>query len=446
MLRLAFLGADSLWLDEAYSVSHVLQHGAGEVWHTSVDPNHPSLYFVVLWFALHVGGVSEAMARLPSAIASVCSLALAYLLSRRLGMSTRAAVVATLLMAYAPLDVWYAQEARMYAMVTLTALIFAVALTIDSWPGAALAAVALTIGLYVDFTMVALSAVITSLWFVHWWYAGRSAGSLAWVVFASIVGWTAFLPEWSHLGEVLRRIDTVPLLVNLHRWFGVRITPGPPAVAIVALMAVAAAIAAAAVRSGLRNQRFRSTWAWLLWAGFVAATVAFMVPRGYSAKQFLSTGWPFVALVAGWTLTDGAPPTNRSPALGDWRLPIAIGVSVIAAIVTVATPRADWRGAVRYLNERTARTGGVWVDRPWNTEPYDFYRPTLVAGTDIVQSAESAGGRLGNGRDVCLIAERSGGSPPTSPSEVWFDQHFKLVEAVSLARLEVRCYAHPSNH
>jgi hypothetical protein len=193
----------------------------------------------------------------------------------------------------------------------------------------------------------------------------------------------------------------------------------------------------------LRNQQFRHTWAWFVWAGFVGSTLALTVPRGYSAKQFLATGWPFVVLVVAWTLTDATElPMPASPLIlrRSWRLSSAVAISIVAAIVTIATPRADWRGAVRYLNERTPRTAGVWIDPPWNTVAYDFYHPTLVAGTNLLQSTETATRRSGNRGDVCFVAERFGDPPPTSSSEAWFDQHLALVETVSLARLEVRCY------
>lgn len=447
LLRLVFLGADSFWLDEAYSVSNVLPHRVAEIWHTSVDPNHPSLYFVILRLALRLGGISETIARLPSAAASLGSLALVYVLARRLGMSTRAGAAAVVLMAFAPVDVWYAQEARMYAMVTTAALAFAVALTIDSWLGALLAGAALTVGLYVDFTTIALSATVTGLWLVWWWFGSasrrtlRTAGVtnrrwswLAGVAAAWLGAWLAFLPEWSHLGDVLRRIDTVPLLVNLHRWFGLPVTPGAPAIVLVTLIAGLTTITAAMMWVALRSENVRQAWVWFVWAGFVGSTLLLTVPRGYSAKQFLATGWPFVVLVVAWTLTDAA--SSVKP----WRLWSAVAVSIVAAMITIATPRADWRGAVRYLNQRSPRTAGVWIDPPWNTVAYDFYHPTLVAGTSLLQSSEAASGRVASRGEVCFVAERFGDPPPTSPSEAWLDQHLALVETVSLARLEVRCY------
>jgi uncharacterized membrane protein len=432
LVRLAFLGADSLWLDEAFSVAAVVQHSLGSAWHTSLDPNHPSLYFVVLWIFVHVAGVSETIARLPSALSSIGGLALVFLLARRLGLSQRASVAALLLMAYAPLDVWYAQEARMYAMVTLAALAFAIGVATDSWRGVLLAAIALAVGLYVDFTMVALSAVVIGLWSVRWWYTGRQIDRLAGVVFASIAGWLAFLPEWRHLGQVLGRIDTVPLLVNVNRSVGLHVTPGVPAAVAVVVIATAGAAAAAAVWRALQHQRLKAVWVWLVWIGFVGVTIAFAVPRAYSAKQFLSTGWPFVVLVVAWTLSEARR----------WMLPVALAVSVVVTIVTIATPRADWRAAVGFLNHRAPRTGAVWLDHPWNTIPYDFYHPALPADVNALASGDPTVG-LTKGRDLCLIAERFGSAPPTSSSETWLDAHLKLIETAPLARLEVRCYENP---
>jgi hypothetical protein len=263
------------------------------------------------------------------------------------------------------------------------------------------------------------------------------------VAAAWVGAWLAFLPEWPHLGEVLRRIDTVPLLVNLHHWSGLSITPGFPAIVVVTLIAALGAIGTAVAWSALRSDDTRHTWVSFVWIAFLGSTLAVTVPRGYSLKQFLATGWPFVVLVVAWTLTDAIEISTPAASLTvrrSWQLSSAVVVSIVAAMITIATPRADWRGAVRYLNQRTVRTAGVWIDPSWNTVAYDFYHPTLVAGTNLSLSLEAATEHLGNRGDVCLVAERFGGPRPTSRSEAWLDQHLALVETVPLARLEVRCY------
>ncbi|MEX2662741.1 MAG: glycosyltransferase family 39 protein [Vicinamibacterales bacterium] len=441
VLRLGFLGADSFWLDEAYSVSAVLQHeSARAVWEGSVDPNHPPLYFVILWFTLHVAGVSEATARLPSALASVCNLLLVFVLAKRLGLTQRAAVSAVVLLALAPVDIWYAQETRMYALVTTTALLFAIALTMTSWTGAVVAAAVLTVGFYMNYTMVALWALLISLWFVRWLHTDRRPLYLIVVIALQGVAWVAFHPQWAHLGEVLRRIDTVPILVNVREWLGVRVSSGLSALLVMTLIAASAASAVAAVWRWLRHPRFRTWWTWLAWAGFVVSTAALSVPFAYSAKQFLATGWPLVVLIVAWTLTDGKPDERRAASLGRLRLPLAVGVSLVAAIVTVSTPRADWRGVVAHLNDRASRTQAVWIDPSWNSIVYDYYRPELPAVTNPLALAE-AGRRQDDAGDVCLVAHRFSRPPPTSPTEAWLDSHLRLVERVSFARLEVRCYA-----
>ena len=87
VLRLGFLGTDSLWLDEAYSVVVVQDHSLREAWETVLDSDHPPLSFVILRLTFLALGASETTARLPSALASVCSLGLIFVLARRLGMT-----------------------------------------------------------------------------------------------------------------------------------------------------------------------------------------------------------------------------------------------------------------------------------------------------------------------------------------------------------------------
>lgn len=426
MLRLAFLGADSFWLDEAFSVVHVVDRSTRELWAASPDPNHPSLYFVILQQALQIGGTSETVARLPSALASVCSLPLLFVLGIRLGVTRATALSAVVLLALAPLDVWYAQEARMYAMVTTAGLLFAIALTIDSWVGAALTWAALTLALYLDFTLVPLSAGVTALWLVRWWLGGRRPLALVRVGVACAVAWWCARPIWTHLGQVVDRVDTVPMFVNARDWFGLHLAPGTPSIVTMFALTLGLGIGALLILHGLRRDRFARGLAVLAGAGFIACTVAFAAPRAYSAKQYIVTGWPFVVLAVTWLLTDRAPGKL-------WR-PIAVGVSLVAAVVTVATPRADWRGVVAYLNgavrERSVQS--VQIDPWWNTLPYDYYRPAMPALTGPLDEKIA---------DVCLVAERYGKRPPTSPGEAWLDAHSRLVRTVPFARLEVRCYA-----
>lgn len=61
-------------------------------------------------------------ARLPSAAASVLAVAAAFATARRLA-GRRTALIAMLFMVVAPLQVWYAQDARMYAALTLYSLV-----------------------------------------------------------------------------------------------------------------------------------------------------------------------------------------------------------------------------------------------------------------------------------------------------------------------------------
>lgn len=121
LLRFPSLGLKSLWLDEAASVrfaTPVLEN---------VDSIHPPLYYFLLHHTMTSLGDSEAAIRLPSAIFSLANVGLLYLLGRRLA-DRETALLAAALLAVSPLDVWYAQEARMYAAVACATLLIALGL------------------------------------------------------------------------------------------------------------------------------------------------------------------------------------------------------------------------------------------------------------------------------------------------------------------------------
>jgi hypothetical protein len=126
-LRLFRLGAASLWYDEAVSVFLARQDLATLTAHTAGDI-HPPFYYYLLHFWLQAAGSSELAASFLSLFFGLLLVAMAYALGRRLFSST-VGLLAALLVALSPFNIWYSQEVRMYTlgaflgMITLYCLI-----------------------------------------------------------------------------------------------------------------------------------------------------------------------------------------------------------------------------------------------------------------------------------------------------------------------------------
>ncbi len=195
VLRLTAIDTKSLWFDEAFTVQ-LSERSLEQIWAFSSQPGsdpHPRGFKTVLHYWIDAFGRSELAVRLPTAYASILNMALLGLLARRLfGRTT--ALIAVSLLAVAPLDIWYAQEVRMYMWVTTFGLLFAVLLTIDHWlvlPGLLLT---LTAGLYVDIPMLPLSIGLVAVWLATWWLGDRRLRPLAVVAIAVVGSWLLLLP------------------------------------------------------------------------------------------------------------------------------------------------------------------------------------------------------------------------------------------------------------
>jgi uncharacterized membrane protein len=111
-----------IWLDEAISI-----HQANLSFHDMFEnlqyaDRHPPLHHIVLWLTVRVFGDGELAVRLPSLIAGTLVIPALYLLGREL-YDRRTGLVAASFGAASPLLIWYSQEARMYAFVTLFGLL-----------------------------------------------------------------------------------------------------------------------------------------------------------------------------------------------------------------------------------------------------------------------------------------------------------------------------------
>ncbi len=129
-LYMGTLDRQSLWFDEGLSVVFA-SRPLPDLMHTLVyEDLHPPLYYLLLHYWMQVAGTSERAVRLPSALAAVLLVPLAFAVVREVwghnrGTNGSWAVVGTAaaaLVASSPFIAFYAQETRMYAIAAALAL------------------------------------------------------------------------------------------------------------------------------------------------------------------------------------------------------------------------------------------------------------------------------------------------------------------------------------
>lgn len=426
LLRLVFLGSKSIWLDEAFSVWNASRTPA-EIWNATND-NHPPLYYLILraWMAL---GDDEAVIRLPSVFISMAGLALLFILARRL-FDTRVALFALALLALAPLDLWYAQEARMVIFVIPAALLIALGLTYSGWRSGFLIFAGLALGLYLDYTIIPLWILLSSIWFVTWWRDERSWTELVAWLGASLAAWLVFFPQWSHLYLVAGRMSDIFVFASIRDGAGLpNFGPIVPLLALI-ILALGTVIAAHWIPNLLFHPQVGKIVVLLSVVVFLILTALTPVPRLYSLKRLLVTGWPFVILGVSWLATRKF--TNQNVVVS-----ALLAVSLSASLVVLfVVPKDDWRSAVSTINKQAAPGDIAWLDPASGRLAYDYYDPVLNPqySADLLGTPSTS--------DIWHIAERQPNRPiPGSKAERWLDANRMLIEIIPLYRLELRHYS-----
>ncbi len=188
-LVLRLLATRGIWLDEATSIQQA-QMPLGRMLDIMRSTDvHPPLHHVVLWVTVRALGTAELAVRLPSLLAATALVPLLYVVANQL-WDRRAGYAAATLGTVAPFAVWYAQEARMYALFMVFALL-AVWLQVRilreggqlrDWAGYVLAAAALIYTQYFGVLFVGVQAVAFAI--------AVSRGALP---LRSTLAWTAAL-------------------------------------------------------------------------------------------------------------------------------------------------------------------------------------------------------------------------------------------------------------
>jgi mannosyltransferase len=116
-LRFYRLAGQSLWSDEGNSVM-LAQAGLREIAARTAWDIHPPLYYWLLHSWIRVFGQSEVAVRSLSVVFGVLSVAVIHRLGARF-FSKQVGLLAAVIAAVSPFQVYYAQEARMYALLAL---------------------------------------------------------------------------------------------------------------------------------------------------------------------------------------------------------------------------------------------------------------------------------------------------------------------------------------
>lgn len=211
---------ESLWLDELHT-SWVVASGAGDVLPRAQAGNQSPLYFYLEWFVVQICGQSAVALRLISLLSGIGLVGVVgWLVSHWTG-SRSAALLASLLVALNRDCIFYAQEARPYALVQLAATahgaLFVTMLTRPTWR-ARLAFVGGAICLlylhYTTFLLLLGEAVCWAL--LTLWHRVRVEYRWTQAAVDSLLVALALLPSTMHLLSIVQHRDNWSRIV--HAW------------------------------------------------------------------------------------------------------------------------------------------------------------------------------------------------------------------------------------
>lgn len=436
-LRVHELGAQSFWYDEGTTAT-VAPRGLTTIVANAAADIHPPLYYLLVHWWVAAAGSGEIVLRFPSAALGVLSVALAYRLGRD-AVGAAAGVAAAVLLATAPLPIWYSQEARMYALATALGLAATAVLlralvrpTTTTW---AAYGVLIAATLYTHYFAAAVplahavGVALTSRRGRRPFLLAAGAGGalfLPWVArtYTQLTGWPATTAPFGPTELVARTLGLF-----------VRGQGGDRADLLVALPLLMAGTLGAFVLA--RNATSR--WLLLTYALVpLAAMFAVSVRRPFFHPKFVLLVAPAIDLLAGIGIAAVAVHAARRarPAgvtlfcllllgLVAWRWP-----GVAAQWSDPHLARDDYRGLAADVS-RDARPGdAVVLDAPGQVEIFDYYfkgdlpRFPLPAERPI---DEAATGRaleaIGETQSrVWLVLWAVPESDPTGFVERWLDE------------------------
>jgi hypothetical protein len=407
-LRLHHLGTQSFWNDEGNAYVQALRT-APDIWDNAARDIHPPGYYALLAGWRLVVGENETALRFLSTLASLISIAFTYALGKRL-FASGVGFAAALLVALNTFNIYYAQEARMYALLAMWAAIgmwaFIGFARRPGWRWGLALALANAAGLWTQyayaFVMIA-QGVLMLIWLVAE-LRRHGLATFAWAlgnyVITSLLTIALYVPwlpiafaqitSWPSTGDPVPLGEALNVVLG---WllFGITYAytaPGSYAIALFLLLFGLFAL----------PNRSRGWWATLVPVGWVLVTLAvffgFQLLRPQNLKllipaQIAAALWLARGLWVLWTLAEHEH--IMQPLRGFQRSAIratlfrvaaaAGGAWLIFNLIAGLAPlhedpafqRADYRGIARDITSAVRDGDAIVLDAPNQQEVFNYY-------------------------------------------------------------------------
>ncbi len=390
-LRLSTLASTSLWLDEVATLQ-VAQQTTATILQNPTGEEHPPTFYLFLkqWIKL---GESEYVLRFPSAIFGALSVLVAYWLGRAIG-SIRFGIWLAFLLAIDPINLWYSQEVRPYALLTFIAVcgvFFTVRMlkrfSFVAWSGSVLA---LSAVMYVDYNGVIFWIILTAATLAVMTVLSRWTRSIItrWLIAQALIA-LLYIPLWSKAIGVIALVIQGNILEN-HGLLGVGVQIQLQAVPLaLILFGLGLVLMIFVVGTWLIHHRNNTAQLFvsrshLITFAIIIAYAAWLLlaaaPRFYSIKRVLMIYSPYVAAVAAYALISIQ---RRSIVY------VVVGLATASAILNwIVWPREDWRSAASFVAQQ-AQPGDIIVGIPsYITYPFNYYYSNLNGTAQIISDSQ----------------------------------------------------------
>lgn len=455
-LRTYHLDFQSLWRDEVDVLRFSTQPWPDlAAMFTRPGDNGP-LFYLALRPWLAAAGDTEFALRFPSVLAGTLAVLVLYALMRRLA-GQRPALLAALFAATAPFLTWYAQDAKMYALITAL-IAWTLWLAIEAIRRGRLlrwsVLYAFTNASFLIHVLAVLVLPVQAVWLMLLaprqragrWRAALLYLALLLLPYLTLLGWTA--RSWLARADPNRYpfVSLVDMLALLVARFSQGILPGAPLIMLPSMLALVAGCALWPQLGGrVGRQTIGLLVAWLFLPLAALYGVSLRVPL-FLDRYMIWTMPAFLGLVG----------LGVSALLRAWR---PLGLATAGAILafnltgiwtqTHQPIKSDFRAAAQYVAAQGQTADRLIFQMPYNHFIFSYYFGELPGWVDgpYTNGGMAAGAvddylasQVGDARAAWLIASEAALWDQRGLTQSWLEAHGTLTAHAEFARVTVMRY------